>query len=94
MNLWSDSLLSDTDADGFSDKEDVFPMDINEWSDSDGDGVGDNSDYMKTISFYQTQDQLILHLAIIATLAILVTIFIRSRSEDSEETSGTFEESE
>ncbi|MCB1646431.1 MAG: hypothetical protein KDI36_13305 [Pseudomonadales bacterium] len=34
----------DDDDDGFSDQEDVFPLDESEWLDSDGDGVGDNAD--------------------------------------------------
>jgi hypothetical protein len=91
-DLGTDSSLTDTDLDGFSDKEDTFPLDNSEWSDSDGDGVGDNSDFMKTISIYQTQDQLILHTAVIAGLAILFSIFIRARSVDSEGISHTSEE--
>ena len=34
----------DTDGDGYSDHNDAFPNDANEWFDSDGDGVGDNAD--------------------------------------------------
>jgi len=34
----------DSDGDGYYDEWDDFPNDPNEWSDSDGDGIGDNSD--------------------------------------------------
>jgi hypothetical protein len=34
----------DSDGDSHLDGEDVFPLDGTEWADSDGDGVGDNSD--------------------------------------------------
>lgn len=37
-------VLRDTDADGYIDDEDAFPEDPAEWSDVDGDGIGDNSD--------------------------------------------------
>ena len=34
----------DSDGDGYSDTNDLFPLDPAEWADSDGDGVGDNAD--------------------------------------------------
>ena len=34
----------DADDDGYSDQNDAFPNDANEWLDTDGDGVGDNND--------------------------------------------------
>ncbi|MBR69299.1 MAG: hypothetical protein CMA86_07340 [Euryarchaeota archaeon] len=34
----------DADDDGYSDENDAFPNDANEWLDTDGDGVGDNND--------------------------------------------------
>ncbi|WP_205859070.1 thrombospondin type 3 repeat-containing protein, partial [Pleionea sediminis] len=34
----------DSDGDGYPDDQDAFPNDPNEWSDLDGDGIGDNSD--------------------------------------------------
>ena len=37
-------LKADTDGDVYNDSVDVFPLDSNEWSDTDGDGVGDNKD--------------------------------------------------
>lgn len=40
---WSDSFR-DTDGDGFSDSEDIFPDQQTEWNDADADGVGDNAD--------------------------------------------------
>ena len=35
---------NDDDNDGFSDDDDSFPLDVNEWKDNDKDGVGSNSD--------------------------------------------------
>ncbi len=34
----------DTDGDGVIDGDDAFPLDPNEWSDNDNDGIGDNED--------------------------------------------------
>lgn len=34
----------DDDNDTYADNEDAFPNDINEWLDTDGDGIGDNAD--------------------------------------------------
>ena len=39
-----DALEDDTDGDGVSDAEDAFPMDGNEWLDTDGDSIGNNAD--------------------------------------------------
>ena len=36
--------LFDSDGDGLADERDAFPLDPAEWSDVDGDGVGDNAD--------------------------------------------------
>jgi hypothetical protein len=36
--------IADWDSDGYSNDEDVFPRDGNEWQDDDGDGVGNNGD--------------------------------------------------
>ena len=35
---------ADDDADGVADVDDAFPLDPDEWSDVDGDGIGDNAD--------------------------------------------------
>ena len=32
------------DEDGYLNSEDAFPMNANEWLDTDGDNIGDNSD--------------------------------------------------
>ncbi|OGJ49075.1 hypothetical protein A2344_05835 [Candidatus Peregrinibacteria bacterium RIFOXYB12_FULL_41_12] len=40
----TDPLKYDTDEDGFSDSEDAFPSDMEEWIDFDTDGIGDNAD--------------------------------------------------
>ena len=34
----------DDDGDGVPDVDDAFPLDPNEWVDTDGDGIGDNTD--------------------------------------------------
>ena len=34
----------DDDNDGYNDTEDAFPLDLNEWIDTDGDGIGNNAD--------------------------------------------------
>ena len=40
----TDYLDADTDDDGVQDVPDVFPLDVDEWADMDGDGIGDNAD--------------------------------------------------
>jgi hypothetical protein len=40
----TDPRKVDSDEDGVSDSVDAFPLDATEWSDSEGDGIGDNSD--------------------------------------------------
>lgn len=37
-------LVADSDSDGFVDGVDAFPLDKNEWADTDRDGLGDNID--------------------------------------------------
>ena len=39
-----DSAGPDSDGDSYSDSEDEFPNDPDEWFDSDGDGIGNNKD--------------------------------------------------
>ena len=39
-----DALDSADDDDGVVDSDDAFPIDPNEWSDTDGDGIGNNAD--------------------------------------------------
>ncbi|MBD3331088.1 PKD domain-containing protein [Candidatus Peregrinibacteria bacterium] len=43
-NMKTDPLLFDTDEDGASDKEDPFPLDPEEWADTDNDKIGNNAD--------------------------------------------------
>ncbi len=35
----------DDDGDGIDDGDDAFPLDPDEWADTDGDGIGDNADF-------------------------------------------------
>ena len=66
----------DSDNDGYPDKWnpdmskrdsstflsiDIFPNDSTEWLDSDGDGVGDNSDRMPNLSYIQSNFQIALY---------------------------------
>ena len=53
----------DTDYDGYPDTLDVFPNDISQWADSDGDGYGDelrgnDGDYCPTIAGSSTEDRI------------------------------------
>lgn len=45
FNLGNVSIQRDMDGDGHLDVDDAFPNDPREWSDMDGDGTGDNSDF-------------------------------------------------
>jgi len=44
IDLMFDLESKDRDEDGYADRIDAFPDNINEWVDSDGDGEGDNED--------------------------------------------------
>lgn len=83
----TNQLLYDTDYDGFSDKEDIFPLDLNEWMDTDRDGVGDNSDVFPSIARYQDTSDLLLDTTIILTLigSLLLVIKLRSNRNQGEE---------
>ncbi|DAC66268.1 TPA: hypothetical protein HA324_04420, partial [Candidatus Thalassarchaeaceae archaeon] len=43
-DLTCDALDSDRDGDNYGNAADVFPDDVNEWTDNDADGTGDNGD--------------------------------------------------
>ncbi len=43
-DLTCDALDTDRDGDGYSNTADVFPDDVNEWVDTDVDGIGNNAD--------------------------------------------------
>ena len=59
IQIGTDPKNSDTDSDDYSDSVDIFPLDYRDWLDSDGDGVGDNTDSFPNISRYQdTADML------------------------------------
>ncbi len=82
LQIGTDPFDSDTDDDGQSDLNDAFPMDPNEWLDSDGDGTGDNTDFVKGMARYQTQAAVLLDLGIAVAAMISVTLFMRSRAKD------------
>lgn len=80
-----DCDLSDTDddGDGWPDSIDSFPLDRLEWSDLDGDGVGDNSDKLPSIARYQSYSDLFIDIAVI----LLALLFLKSRNGPDEKTS-------
>ncbi len=51
-----DACDDDDDNDGFLDPDDLFPKDPSEWSDRDGDGVGDNGDMCRGFDDYLDRD--------------------------------------
>jgi hypothetical protein len=48
---------TDSDKDGVDDDKDAFPDDPTQWSDSDGDGYGDNPDGMEPDAFPEDPDE-------------------------------------
>ena len=47
----------DRDEDGYLNSEDAFPMNANEWMDTDGDGTGDNADTDDDGDTYSDDDE-------------------------------------
>ena len=83
-DIGTNPLVVDTDGDGVSDKDDVFPLDISEWLDTDGDGTGDNSDFIKTMSRYQTQNQLILDIGSVALILVVINRILNPKEGDED----------
>ena len=81
LQIGTDPLSKDTDGDGFYDPIDDLPLDPTEWSDIDGDGVGDNSDAFPSIARYNTVGQLLLEVVIgIVILISIVSLIVTLRS--------------
>ena len=81
LQIGTDPLNKDTDGDGFYDPIDDLPLDPTEWSDIDGDGVGDNSDAFPSIARYNTVGQLLLEVVIgIVILISIVSLIVTLRS--------------
>ena len=82
MNLGTDPLKRDTDDDSWADGFDKFPLDPLEWQDSDGDGVGDNSDVFPTFAIWQTTGDMIIALLVVLILIGLAAggYFVATRS--------------
>ena len=57
--LGTDTLDTDTDDDTVEDLTDEFPLDPDEWVDTDGDGIGDNADPDADGDGYLDEDELI-----------------------------------
>ena len=53
-------LTLDSDADGYIDLEDAFPLDRNEWQDTDQDGRGDNVDLDDDGDGYEDAEEVLL----------------------------------
>ena len=70
----TDPFNEDTDFDGYTDLNDIFPLEFKEWIDSDNDGIGDNADSFPSISRYQSSSDLVLDLLIIfISLGLILT---------------------
>ena len=59
LTIGTDPLDTDTDNDSFDDLPDAFPLDPDEWLDTDGDGEGDNSDPDADNDGYLDEDEVI-----------------------------------
>ena len=68
----------DTDNDGWADLIDAFPMNSKEYKDSDGDGVGDNSDALLYVSQIQTSGQIIVLLLVLIASTSLIGFSVLS----------------
>ncbi len=55
-DAFGDVCDEDIDGDGYPNTNDAFPMDASEWSDTDQDGVGDNSDNCVTVANPNQED--------------------------------------
>ncbi|MEM3341920.1 MAG: kelch repeat-containing protein [Thermoplasmata archaeon] len=72
-----DPYLIDSDRDGVVDAKDAFPNNPLEWNDRDGDGVGDNSDYLPGI--HNTVALFAIISVIVFIIIILRIIYLRNR---------------
>ncbi len=83
-------LKRDTDDDGWADGFDEFPLDPNEWADSDGDGVGDNADVYPNFALWQTTGDMALSVFVIILLLGLLGggAFLLTRAQPKKENSG------
>jgi hypothetical protein len=72
IKFGTNPLLADTDNDGYLDSEDIFPTDISEWLDSDGDGKGDNSDSHPDFKYFQNDFQFVLSILVCISILIII----------------------
>ena len=59
LAIGTDTLDADTDNDNVGDLPDAFPLDPDEWADTDGDGQGDNADPDADGDGYLDEDEII-----------------------------------
>ena len=88
IELGTNPLLADSDADSYIDSDDLFPVNPTEWIDSDSDGVGDNSDSHPDNKYFQTNLQFILAISvgiiILAVFGYLGVIVLRRKPDNTE----------
>tara|TARA_B100002052_G_scaffold284146_1_gene295744 strand:+ start:116 stop:2827 length:2712 start_codon:yes stop_codon:yes gene_type:complete len=83
LQIGTDPLNEDTDGDGFYDSVDDLPLNSAEWSDIDGDGVGDNSDAFPSIARYHTIEHLLFDVVILILILIsMVTLVVTLRGRN------------
>ncbi len=83
LQIGTDPLNKDTDGDGFYDPIDELPLDPTEWSDIDGDGVGDNSDAFPSLARYHTVGGLLFEVVIFVVIIIsIVTLVVILRGRN------------
>jgi len=85
LQIGTDPFNKDTDNDGYFDSIDNLPLDSSEWLDSDGDGVGDNSDAFSSIARYQDSSDLVIDaILIFAIFGGGYSLFSNSKKKDEE----------
>jgi hypothetical protein len=80
LTMGADRLDTDTDGDTYSDSVDAMPLDFSDWKDSDGDGVGDNSETIFTNM--NTFVPILIAGILISGLLLVVAIRIKSKKDD------------
>ena len=88
LELGTNPLLADSDADSYIDSDDLFPVNPTEWIDSDSDGVGDNSDSHPDNKYFQNNLQFMLAISggivILVVFGYLGVIVLRRKPENTE----------
>jgi len=86
-DLQCDVTDADDDNDGVGDPNDAFPLDVSEWEDRNGDGLGDNAnplsvlDHIKLNPIYTILIVLVIFAAVVGTMVFSIS---RSRQDQAE----------